>query len=212
MKKIWGAPPCGIAAFLLFSGLSSPQVFTLPVVLSLIGPAILLAFPRIFEALFFDLSVFFKCFKVIIPCKSAAVSLTSSLPPLVLSYRLPEVYLRFARVIIMGRVCALSSARLLSALRARDYNGEFAHYHLRRAFSQYPVPGYSILHAGAFAARFACGGFGGLFPESSFFMHVLCCMAVFLKLAFGRILTNFVTCNHTSFLEASLPGLCSLAF
>ena len=73
-------------------------------------------------------------------------------------------------------------------------------YHLRRAFSQYPVPGYSILHAGAFAVRFACGGFGGFFPESSFFMHVPCCMAVFLKLAFGRIPANLVTCNHPSFL------------
>ena len=90
--------------------------------------------------------------------------------------------------------------------------GWFLPYRLRRAFSQYPVPGYSILHAGAFAARFACGGFGGIFPESSFFMYVPCCMAVFLKLAFGRILANLVTCNQASFLEAILPGLCSLAF
>lgn len=72
-----------------------------PVSLDLNRPSEFTCFPRIFEALFFDLSVFFKCLKVIIPCKSAAVSLTSSLPPLVLSYLLPEVYLRFARVIDM---------------------------------------------------------------------------------------------------------------
>ena len=76
--------------------------------------------------------------------------------------------------------------------------GWFLPYHLRRAFSQGSVPGCSILHAGAFAARFACGGFGGIFPESSFFMYVPCCMAVFLKLAFGRILANLVTCNQAS--------------
>lgn len=52
----------------------------------------------------------------------------------------------------------------------------------------------------SFACRpcFACGGFGGLFPESSFFMYVPCCVAVFLKLAFGRILANLVTCNQAS--------------
>ena len=68
-----------------------------PVSLDLNRPSEFTCFPRIFEALFFDLSVFFKCLKVIIPCKSAAVSLTSSLTPLVLSYRQPEVYLRCAR-------------------------------------------------------------------------------------------------------------------
>ena len=122
VKKIWGAPPCGIAAFLLFSGLYSPQVFTLPVVLTLIGPASLPVFPRIFEALFFDLSVFFKCFKVIIPCKSAAVSLTSSLTPLVLSYRQPEVYLRCARdrwVLTAGSLHIIV-CKAFSALRAFD--------------------------------------------------------------------------------------------
>ena len=62
-----------------FFRLYSPQVFTLPVVLSLIGPASLPVFPRIFEALFFDLSVFFKCLKVIIPCVSGRFFLSGSL-------------------------------------------------------------------------------------------------------------------------------------
>ena len=79
VKKIWGAPACGIAAFLPFSGLYSPQVFTLPVVLTLTGPASLPVFPRIFKALFFDLSVFFKCLKVIIPCVSGRFFLSGSL-------------------------------------------------------------------------------------------------------------------------------------
>ena len=103
-----------------FSGLSSPQLLPFPIVYTFKRPASLPVFPRIFEALFFDLSVFFMCFKVIIPCKSAAVSLTSSLPPLVLSYRLPEVYLRFARVIIMESLHIII-CKAFSALRAMIY-------------------------------------------------------------------------------------------
>ena len=109
-----------------FFRLYSPQVFTLPVVLSLIGPASLPVFPRIFEALFFDLSVFFKCLKVIIPCKSAAVSLTSSLPPLVLSYRLYVLTTGSLHIII---------CKAFSALRAFNRlvltNWQFTYYRLR---------------------------------------------------------------------------------
>ena len=122
VKKIRGTPACGIAAFLPFSGLSSPQVHPFPIVYTFKRPASLPVFPRIFEALFFDLSVFFKCFKVIIPCKSAAVSLTSSLTPLVLSYLLPEVYLRFARVIDMfwltGSLHIIACEAFICAARA----------------------------------------------------------------------------------------------
>lgn len=89
---------------------------------------------------------------------------------------MPSEFLRF-------RLWRRFSCRLVPALSPAQ------------GFLPVSCPGMFILHAGAFAARFACGGFGGLFPESSFFMHVLCCMAVFLKLAFGRILANLVTCN-----------------
>ena len=48
----------------------------------------------------------------------------------------------------------------VSLVREGSAAGWSIPYHLRRAFSQGSVPGCSILHAGAFAARFACGGSG----------------------------------------------------
>ena len=109
-----------------FSGLSSPQLLPFPIVYTFKRPASLPVFPRIFEALFFDLSVFFMCFKVIIPCKSAAVSLTSSLPPLVLSYRLYVLTTGSLHIII---------CKAFSALRAFNRlvltNWQFTYYRLR---------------------------------------------------------------------------------
>ena len=97
-----------------------------PVSLDLNRPSEFTCFPRIFEALFFDLSVFFKCLKVIIPCKSAAVSLTSSLPPLVLSYRLYVLTTGSLHIII---------CKAFSALRAFNRlvltNWQFTYYRLR---------------------------------------------------------------------------------
>ena len=83
---------------------------------------------------------------------------------------------------------------------------EFLRFRLWRRFSCRLV--YTLSSAQGFLPGFCpgmfdftCGRFCSSFRLWRFWcccMHVLRCAAVFLKLAFGRILANLVTCNHPS--------------